>query len=73
MHVAMDILKELFGTSDELQISKSLFGSDAPHAATEELVLGEEGRTCGVAYCPATSQGAKAFGTLRALWQLLAT
>ena len=39
----MDILKELFGTSDELQISKSLFGSDAPSTSVE-LGLGEEGR-----------------------------
>ena len=36
----MDILKELFGTSDELQISKSLFGGDGG-AGSEELVLGE--------------------------------
>ena len=35
----MDILKELFGTSDELQISKSLFGGDGG-AGSEELVLG---------------------------------
>lgn len=40
----MDILKELFGTSDELQISKSLFGSDAPSTSVE-LGLGEQGRT----------------------------
>lgn len=42
----MDILKELFGTSDELQISKSLFGSDAPSTSVE-LGLGERGRTEG--------------------------
>ena len=36
----MDILKELFGTSDELQISKSLFGGEVS-ASSEELGLGE--------------------------------
>ena len=35
----MDILKELFGTSDELQISKSLFG--APSTSVE-LGLGKQ-------------------------------
>ena len=35
----MDILKELFGTSDELQISKSLFGGDGG-SGSEELGLG---------------------------------
>ena len=37
----MDILKELFGTSDEVQISKSLFGGDTAASASEELGLGE--------------------------------
>lgn len=37
----MDILKELFGTSDELQISKSLFGSDASSTPVE-LGLGKQ-------------------------------
>ena len=37
----MDILKDLFGTSDELQINKSLFGSDTSSAPVE-LGLGED-------------------------------
>ena len=40
----MDILKELFGTSDELQISKSLFESDASSTPPVELGLGEWAR-----------------------------
>lgn len=35
----MDILKELFGTSDELQINKSLFGGDSG-SSTVDLGLG---------------------------------
>ena len=37
----MDILKELFGTSDELQISKSLFGGDGGSASEELGIVGE--------------------------------
>ena len=38
--LGMDILKELFGTSDELQINKSLFGSETSSAPVD-LGLGE--------------------------------
>ena len=37
----MDILKELFGTSDELQINKSLFGSEVGHVESLNMGLGE--------------------------------
>lgn len=42
----MDILKDLFGTSDELQINKSLFGSDTSSTPVE-LGLGEDDVTTG--------------------------
>ena len=35
--VAMDILKELFGTCDELHISKALFGTDSGSGQVEAL------------------------------------
>ncbi len=34
---SMDILKELFGGCDELQINKTLFGADVGH----DIALGE--------------------------------
>jgi len=36
----MDILKELFGTCDELQINKSLFGSEVGHVESLNMGLG---------------------------------
>jgi len=36
----VDILKELFGTCDELQINKSLFGSEVGHVESLNMALG---------------------------------
>jgi len=36
----MDILKELFGTCDGLQINKSLFGSEVGHVESLNMGLG---------------------------------